>query len=98
MTEGHLFEVTRDGEVVWEYISPVTRNGTVKALDDTLPMSNAVFRACRYSPDHPALKGRDLKPKGTITDAFPQGPRRRDGGRPRRGGRGGRRGGRRGAP
>ena len=99
MTEGHLFEVTREGEVVWEYVNPVTREGTKKVIGDAYPMSNAVFRAYRYGPDHPALKGRDLKPKGTITEAFAVGPSRRGsdrrpgGGRDR--GQGGRRGDRR---
>ncbi|MBT7163708.1 MAG: hypothetical protein HN849_02840 [Victivallales bacterium] len=75
-TEGHLFEVTADGQVVWEYINPVTKTfGSVKILEDATPMTNAVFRAYRYGPDHPALKGRDLTPKGTITDAFPREPR-----------------------
>ena len=31
-TEGHFFEVTAEGELVWEYINPVTRDGTVKVL------------------------------------------------------------------
>jgi len=67
MTEGHLFEVTRDGEVVWEYVNPVTRGGAVRTLRDSLPMTNAVFRAYRYAADHPPLKGRPLEPLGTIT-------------------------------
>ena len=68
MTEGHFFEVTNDGEVVWEYINPVTRAfGIVEVLPDCYPMANEAFRAYRYGPDHPALAGKDLIPKGTIT-------------------------------
>ena len=74
-TEGHLFEVTAAGRLVWEYINPVTKElGTVKVLPDALPMVNSAFRAYRYGPDHPALKGKDLKPLGTITEAFPRQP------------------------
>lgn len=74
-TEGHLFEVTATGKLVWEYINPVTKElGTVKVMPDVLPMVNSAFRAYRYAPDHPALKGKDLKPLGTITDAFPRQP------------------------
>ena len=73
MTEGHFFEVTAEGELVWEYINPVTRDGALKVLPDSLPMSNAVFRAYRYTADHPALKGKDLTPKGAITDRYAQG-------------------------
>lgn len=80
-TEGHFFEVTAAGELVWEYINPVTRDGAVKVLGDVLPMTNSVFRAYRYAADHPALKGRDLTPGGTITDRVAQGievlPKRR---------------------
>ena len=93
-TEGHFFEVTAKGELVWEYINPVTREyGTVKTLPDSLPMTNSVFRAYRYGSDHPALKGKDLTPKGTITDAFAMKadtrPPRSPGQGQRRGGQGG---------
>ncbi|MBM4044463.1 MAG: hypothetical protein FJ279_05060 [Planctomycetes bacterium] len=74
-TEGHFFEVTAGGELAWEYVCPVTKLfGTVKVLPDALPMTNSVFRCYRYAPDHPALKGKDLTPKGTITDAFRRAP------------------------
>jgi len=100
-TEGHLFEVTADGELVWEYVNPVTRTlGTVKTMPDSIPMTNSVFRCYRYGPNHPAFKGKDLTPKGTITEAFAMkadtrrqpnkgGQEKRRGGQ---GGRGGRRG------
>lgn len=74
-TTGHLFEVTAQGELVWEYINPVSRElGTVKVLPDCLPMTNALFRAARYAADYPGLAGKDLTPKGTITEAFPRSP------------------------
>jgi len=68
MTEGHIFEVTPEGEVVWEYINPVTKEGEIlEILPDRSPMTNPSFRAYRYGPDHPALADKDLTPKGTIT-------------------------------
>ncbi|MCX7045020.1 MAG: hypothetical protein NTX50_05985, partial [Candidatus Sumerlaeota bacterium] len=90
-TEGHFFEVTADGKLTWEYINPVTRDGAVKMLGDVLPMTNSAFRAYRFAADHPALKGRDLAPKGTITERAAQGldpqPKLRpDGNRPPAGG------------
>ncbi len=52
---GRLFEVTMDGEVVWEYVNPYfgdhRRHGRV----------NACFRARRYGPDYPGLSGKELK-------------------------------------
>ncbi len=86
-TEGHFFEVTADGKLVWEYINPVTRDGAVKTLGDALPMANSAFRAYRYAADNPAFEGRELTPQGTITERAAQGldpqPRRRpEGDRP----------------
>jgi hypothetical protein len=72
-TEGHFFEVTAKGELAWEYINPVTRDGPVKVLGDVLPMTNSVFRAYRYAADHPAFKDRELAPQGTITERAAQG-------------------------
>jgi hypothetical protein len=72
-TEGHFFEVTSQGELVWEYLNPVTREGPVKVLGDGLPMVNSAFRAYRYPLDHPAFKGRDLTPNGTITERAEKG-------------------------
>lgn len=106
-TEGHFFEVTARGELAWEYINPVTRDGPVRVLGDVLPMANSAFRAYRCAADHPALKGRDLSPKGTITERAEKGidvyrkrppgdrPPRQNGDDRRRGsgGQGGRRGG-----
>jgi hypothetical protein len=76
-TEGHLFEVTSSGDLAWEYINPVTREGAFKVLPDSLPMTNSVFRAIRYTADHPALKGRDLTPQSLITDLPPRARPRR---------------------
>jgi len=73
-SEGQIFEVTDDGTLAWEFLNPVMldRNtGAVDYLDviiDAPPMSTPVFKAFRYAADHPALIGRDLTPRGTITE------------------------------
>jgi outer membrane protein assembly factor BamB len=54
---GRLFEVTARKEIVWEWISPFSRRGANGNL------MNWVFRAFRYSEDHPALAGRELDPR-----------------------------------
>ena len=73
---GRVFEVTPDRQVVWEYINPFgvqrpsrlavqTEAGTRPTASVTAgatEWTNAVFRAHRYGPDHPALQGRDLSP------------------------------------
>lgn len=53
---GRLFEVTRDGDVVWEWINPFKnkrRNGD---------LSVTIYRAHRYPADHPAFVGHSLDP------------------------------------
>jgi Arylsulfotransferase (ASST)/Family of unknown function (DUF5719) len=67
MTSGQMFEVTTDGELVWDYVNPVTSRGVLDAVSDSYPSMNAVFRAYRYGPDHPAISGRSLTPRGTLT-------------------------------
>jgi hypothetical protein len=70
-TEGHIFEVTSEGMLVWDYINPVTKDyGVLTVVPDTLPMTNQVFRAYRYGPDHPAFSGKDMKAKGSISSFY----------------------------
>ncbi|HEX6885104.1 MAG TPA: aryl-sulfate sulfotransferase [Planctomycetota bacterium] len=56
--EGRVFEVTSDGEVVWDWASDIEGN-----LKDAGVSGFALFRATRHGPDHPALKGRTLTPR-----------------------------------
>jgi len=68
---GHLFQVTPDGEVVWEYINPVTSNGVKTMVHES--DRHGVTRVQWYPPDYPAFKGKDLTPRGTITELAAQG-------------------------
>ena len=78
---GHLFEVTRDKKVVWEFISPIMEGKnspimlddehvlrTVKGVPVTHMYKNMIHRAYRYAPDYPGLKDKDLSPKGYIVN------------------------------
>ena len=66
--QGRLIEVSADGEVVWEFVNPVTAKGLVKQGDPPNPpgvhfsQRNNLFRVRKYSPDHPAFAGRDMTP------------------------------------
>jgi hypothetical protein len=53
---GRVFEVTLRGDVVWEWNNPFSHiiRGT--------QLTFMLWRAHRYSPDHPALRGRELDP------------------------------------
>jgi len=63
---GRVFEVTKDGEKVWEYLNPFyATHLSVGKQPSILPWrhSNALFRAYRYPPDFPGLKGKELNPE-----------------------------------
>jgi len=60
-TSGRLFEVTRNNEVVWEWISPFVHGSDDGAL------SVSIYRAYRYGLSHPAIADRNLTP-----DAYQQ--------------------------
>lgn len=49
---GRLFEVTRDGEIVWQYINPHEQE------HPELGVMNSIFRAYRIAPNAPELQGR----------------------------------------
>lgn len=61
---GHFYEFDQDGQVVWEYVSPVSGAGII--MQGQNPFANQVFRITRYPVDHPAFDGRDMTPQGPI--------------------------------
>ena len=64
--KGRFFEITANGEIVWEYKSPVTIFGIVDQGDYVSQGFNNVFRCYRYAHDFPGLDGRDLTPDGPL--------------------------------
>jgi hypothetical protein len=73
---GHIFEVTPEGEVVWEYVSPVgDRTGDEYGIHTVMTdaagdRTNAIFKCARYPMDYSGLEGRDLTPMGKITELW----------------------------
>lgn len=67
---GHLFEVTEDKKIAWDYVSPIFSD-KVKCFDEDgwLPqmMDNMIHRSYRYGADYPGLKNRDLSKKKPLT-------------------------------
>ena len=59
-TDGHFFEVDYEGNLVWDYISPVSGNNTVPQGSN--PGQNDVFRATRFGPDYGAFVDKDMTP------------------------------------
>lgn len=72
---GHLFEVTKDKEVVWDYVSPVHNNELKCFLEDGdmhNGMFNMIHRSYRYGADYPGLKGKDLSKRVPLTPNCPE--------------------------
>jgi hypothetical protein len=72
-TLGRFMEVTSAGELVWEYINPVSASGPLVQGsyipdDITHPGEklNSVFRIYKYAPDYTAFNGKDLTPGDYI--------------------------------
>jgi hypothetical protein len=70
---GRFFEVTADGETVWEYVNPDTGDALLAQADeiDFENLINIVFRSERFAPDFPAFAGKTLTPLGSIEVAKP---------------------------
>ena len=71
---GRLIEVTSDGETVWEFVNPQTRNGLVRQGDPPNPEGiapldrNALFRVHKYPLDYPGFAGKDMTPGDRLVD------------------------------
>ena len=65
-----IVEVDREGNVVWEYVSPVTAADGIVTTVITSMHTNILggWSPFRYAPHHPGLAGKDLSPKGPITE------------------------------
>jgi hypothetical protein len=69
---GHLFEVTREGEVVWDYVSPIVAGKPVCKLEAGPNQNNWIHRAYRYGKDYPGLKGKDLSKAEPLAPGCPE--------------------------
>ncbi len=67
---GHVFEVTPDGEVVWEFLNPISDDVAYCVKKDNDPF-NEIHRAFRYTANHPAFRGRDLTPRYKLAPNCP---------------------------
>ena len=80
-TAGTISQVTPDGKIAWKYIVPLNklahlRQGERPSVRRTYPtphgdlpsLTNRVYRAYWYPPDHPGLQSLDLTPGALIED------------------------------
>jgi len=64
-TSGHLFEVNQDGELLWDYVVPVSFGGPL-SQGTNMNSQNSTFRSYRYSADYEAFVGKDLTPGSPV--------------------------------
>lgn len=78
--QGHFFEVTPSGEVVWEYLYPgipgsaaggILGGGFNKINYDKTGAAQC-YRSYRYSADHPAFTGKTLERIDTLSGRLPR--------------------------
>ena len=70
-TNGHVFEVTPKGEVVWEFVNPISGDEVYCVKKDNIPWTQ-IHRSFRYAADSPQLKGRSLKPIRKLAAGCPE--------------------------
>jgi len=64
--QGRSFELTPEGELAWEYLTPIKFGNSVPQGFELNLSDNFTFQIQRYLEDYPALIGKDLSPKGFI--------------------------------
>ena len=73
---GHIFEVNKKKEIVWEFVSPFSGKGATCHYEDGdqghNAMSNMIHRSYRYAADYPGLKGKKLERKELAAEGCPQ--------------------------
>ncbi|HHM21317.1 MAG TPA: hypothetical protein ENJ20_04765 [Bacteroidetes bacterium] len=62
---GRFFEITPEGQTVWEYINPVS-SFIGPLTQGQPPFQNNTFRATRYPVGFPAFEGKDLSPGAPV--------------------------------
>lgn len=61
-THGKIFELDKDKNKVWEYVSPVTNSGVLAQGSTPGIFANTIFRAHRLAPEDAAFSGKNLMP------------------------------------
>jgi len=61
-THGKFFEVTKQGNIVWQYINPVTQSGILSQGQTPSLFANSSFRATRFATNFSGFTGKTLTP------------------------------------
>jgi hypothetical protein len=78
--KARFFEVTQDGEIVWEYLNQYRGNIRETNGDPVpvIPFAFSAFRANFISADHPAFKGKTLVPLDPQPEVFKLPPKKEE--------------------
>ena len=70
---GHLFEVTKDKHIVWDYVNPMAGADEARCFLGGAGFAfNMIHRAYRYGKDYAGLKGRDLSVRTPLAKDCPE--------------------------
>ena len=67
---GELFEITEDGQLAWQYRTPLLQGAPVEQGTELQLNQNMTFRADRYPINFPAFDGQDLS-SGEVIEVNP---------------------------
>jgi hypothetical protein len=65
-SNGHVFEIDSNENLVWEYVVPINPNGTILAQGDNSPLHKSVFVMKRYAPNFIGFSNQTLIPGNQI--------------------------------
>jgi len=65
-----IFEITKDGSLVWAYRNPVG-NVVYNQYEEHTSSTVGIFRGEKYPPDYPGFDGKDLTPQGLLENQNP---------------------------
>ena len=63
---GYIFEITRNGSVVWEYKLPFRNGFPISQGQNLNTGDNVLFKFERFDLSYPAFENKDLSPKGYL--------------------------------
>ena len=68
-TPGHIIEVTKDKNIVWEYVNPVKEDKAYALANGHGGNGDGIHKALRYTPEWPGFQGKDMSPKRDLMPA-----------------------------
>lgn len=68
-TPGHIIEVTKDKNIVWEYVNPVKQDKAYALANGHGGNGDGIHKALRYTPEWPGFQGKDMSPKRDLMPA-----------------------------